>query len=76
MIFCIKADAGFEAEDIVDAFRKLSEHFRALADEMEDDEGSEQHDTHLFIGGSIKISPCRVDSQEPDGQNATPQSLC
>jgi hypothetical protein len=35
MRFRIQADAEFEAEDINDAFRWLAEHFKALADDKE-----------------------------------------
>ena len=35
--FLFDAVATFEAEDLEDAFRKLSEHFRALAEDEDSD---------------------------------------
>lgn len=47
------ADCTFEAESIDDAFKKLEDHFRALQEEMPDDE-------RLFTSGEINISPLDV----------------
>lgn len=49
MIFVIKADAHFEAENIDDALEKLSDHFRKIVD---------GEDSELFIGGEIQIEKC------------------
>lgn len=69
MIFCIKADAEIEADDIVDVFVKISEYYAGLARSMNEDE---DFDGRLFIGGSIRINPCQEDIPELDGQNAAP----
>jgi hypothetical protein len=51
MLFKIKADAEFEADDIDDAFEKLAAHFKGLAEKGLDKDS-------LFVGGDINISPC------------------
>lgn len=45
MVFKIKADAEFEAEDIGDALDKLSEHFKNVMD------------SDLILGGKITVKP-------------------
>lgn len=50
--FALTADATFDADDLLDAFRKLSEHFACLADGME---GVRECEGGLLTGGSIEL---------------------
>lgn len=52
MLFKIEADAIFEADDIDDAFERLSAHFKGLADD-----GLDSENDHLFKQGRIDIRP-------------------
>ena len=52
MLFRLKANCIFEAEDIDDAIEKLGDHFY----NMFDSEGG-LTDDHLFVGGEIEIKP-------------------
>lgn len=47
-IFKMKSDIEFEADDIMDAFDKLAEHFNNISNGDESD---------LIIGGEIEIEP-------------------
>ena len=51
MLFRIKADAIFEADDIDDAFERLAAHFKGLADDESALEG------HMIEQGHIEIVP-------------------
>lgn len=50
--FVLTADATFDADDLLDAFRKLSEHFACLADGMED---IRECESNLFTSGGIEL---------------------
>jgi hypothetical protein len=50
--FNIKANATFDAENIDDAFQKLSDHFKALAEE-----GLDGDDGQFIKHGAIEIAP-------------------
>lgn len=50
--FILTADATFDADDLLDAFRRLAEHFTCLADGMED---IRECESDLLTGGSIEL---------------------
>ena len=54
MKFHLIADATFEAANIDDALRRLSEHFRQLTEGSLDDSDTDQ----FFDGGSIEVGKC------------------
>ena len=47
--FNMTADCEFEAENLTDAFKQLSDHFKCLMDE--------DCESNLIIGGVINIQP-------------------
>lgn len=70
-IFKMTADVEFEADDIVDAFRKLSEHFTCMANETDD---VRERESQLFIGGQIDIKPLEQ-SNDQYGRPPTQQVI-
>jgi hypothetical protein len=52
--FRIRADATFNAENIDDAFKKLADHFKALAEDCIDGD-----DGQFMIAGRIDIQPAQ-----------------
>jgi hypothetical protein len=56
-LFRIRADATFAADNIDDAFTKLQEHFRALAEDGVDGRS-------ILLSGCITVEPARPDAFE------------
>lgn len=48
--FILKAHCSFDAENIDDAFLKLSEHFRRLAQD-------DNYDKFFFLSGEVHLVP-------------------
>lgn len=57
MLFKMTADVEFYAENLDDAFIKISNHFKNLIDS----ESSDHEVVSLFVSGSIDIKP--IDNQ-------------
>jgi hypothetical protein len=54
MMFILRADAMFEADDIEDAARVLAKHFANIAAVFDD---AEEEDFGIICGGTITIEP-------------------
>lgn len=57
--FHLKADAGFFAEDIDDALKKLSKHFAEAREDNWEDSG-------FIVAGNISIEPERQEEEKDD----------
>ena len=55
MLFHLKSNSEFEANDIVDAFEKLKEHFKKLTLGEESD---------LITGGYLEVYRCSKENNE------------
>lgn len=57
MLFKMEADMEFEAENLEDAYKKLTDHFSSLHEACIKDTDSKS----IIVGGKIAIHPCKPD---------------